>query len=220
MTTNTSKGLRAAVFVAALGALSACQTAGTDGVFSGILPDGSNSTTPSTPAEPNQPAGEQVAAAPSGSNPNARTNLKNTRNALSEYCPAVRIRAGTETLRSFPEGADKEDEDNLRYQAVISQVARECAYVGQNLKINIGARGRIITGPKGGSGDVTMPIRVAVTVGRDTVYSKLHRPVQTIPAGRSNATFQFVDNEVIIPAPTATNVRVFVGFDEGPYNTP
>lgn len=206
--------VKAMAFIGALALLSACQTSGSDSIFSGVLPD--NSASSNAPAN----TGDQVASAPLGTNPNAGSRLKNTRTELTNYCPAVRIRAGTETLRSYPRGADESDDDNLRYQAVISQVARECAYVGQSLKINVGARGRIITGPKGGSGDVTMPIRVAVTVGRDTVYSKLHRPVETIPSGRTNATFQFVDSEVVIPAPSATNVRVFVGFDEGPYNTP
>lgn len=208
----TISGVKTAALLASGLLLSACQTSGSDGILSGVLPDSMKSS-------PTTPSGDQVAAATPNTNPNAGTRLKNTRNSLTDYCPAVRIRSGTETLRSFPQGADKENPDNLRYQAVISQVARECAYSGQNLKINVGARGRIITGPKGGSGDVTMPIRVAVTVGRDTVYSKLHRPVETIQPGRTNAVFQFVDQEVVIPAPTATNVRVYVGFDEGPYNT-
>jgi len=110
--------------------------------------------------------------------------------------------------------------DNVRYQATITKVARECAYVGQNLTIKVGARGRVITGPGGESGDVTMPIRVAVTEGSDTIYSKLYRPVETIATGSTNTQFSFVDQDVVIPAPTATNIRVFIGFDEGPYNTP
>lgn len=188
--------------------LSACQTAGPGGVLSNALPTADD--------------GDQVAAANPrpGENPNAQTRLKNTRNALTDYCPAVRIRAGTESYRVIPKGQDKEDPNSVRYQATITKVARECAYVGQNLEIKVGARGRVITGPQGEAGDLKMPIRVAVTEGGETIYSKLHRPTATIPQGNTNQQFSFVDEEVIIPAPRRTNVRVFIGFDEGPYDTP
>ena len=188
--------------------VASCQTSGGN-IFGDAAPTAENSEN-----------AEQVATADPKINPNAKTRLKNTRSALSEYCPAVRIRAGTETYRVFPKGVDKSDTDNVRYQATITKVARECAYVGQNLTIKVGARGRVITGPGGESGDVTMPIRVAVTEGSDTIYSKLYRPVETIATGSTNTQFSFVDQDVVIPAPTATNIRVFIGFDEGPYNTP
>ncbi len=188
--------------------VASCQTSGGN-IFGEAAP------TPENSADP-----EQVATADPKINPNARTKLKNTRSALSEYCPAVRIRAGTETFRVFPKGADKTNTDNVRYQATITKVARECAYVGQNLTIKVGARGRVITGPDGNSGNITMPIRVAVTEGGETVYSKLYKPVETIAAGSTNTQFSFVDNDVVIPAPRNTNVRVYIGFDEGPYNTP
>jgi hypothetical protein len=188
--------------------VASCQTSGGN-IFGEAAPTAENSANP-----------EQVATANPRVNPNANTRLKNTRSALSEYCPAVRLRSGTETYRVFPKGADKTDADQVRYQATITKVARECAYVGQNLTIKVGARGRVITGPSGESGNITMPIRVAVTQGGETVYSKLYRPVETIASGSTNTQFSFVDNDVVIPAPTATNVRVFIGFDEGPYNTP
>lgn len=190
--------------------LTACTTSGGDGVLSSVIPG--KKTSASTSVDSNK--------AKPGENPNAGNRLKNTRTALSDYCPAVRIRAGTETFRTYPKGADKENADNIKQQATITKVARECDYVGQNLKIKVGARGRLISGPKGSSGKFTIPIRVAVLVGNQTIYSKLHRNVQTISAGKSNAVFSFVDENVVIPAPTATNVRIYLGFDEGPYNTP
>lgn len=181
--------------------LGACQTSGDESLISKALPSADNQQG-------------------TGQNPNAGTRLANTRNALSDYCPAVRIRAGTETFREFPKGKDKENPDNVRYQAAITKVARECAYVGQELQIKVGAKGRVITGPEGGAGTLTMPIRVAVTRGDDTVYSKLHRQPSTISAGAASTDFSFVDDQVVIAAPTSTNVRVYIGFDEGPYNTP
>ncbi|MEM8749356.1 MAG: hypothetical protein AAGF28_03595 [Pseudomonadota bacterium] len=203
---------RGTVFVAALAFLAACQTSGTDGVLSNALP---------TAEDAEKQDGQQVAGVQQpGRNPNANTRFKNTRTDLTDYCPAVRIRAGTETYRIIPEGKSKTDPDAVRYQATITKVARECNYIGQNLEIKVGARGRIISGPAGGPGDVNMPIRVAVTRGNDTIYSQLYRPIETIAQGSTNTQFSFVDDKVIIPAPTATNIRVYIGFDEGPYDTP
>ena len=191
---------------------SGCQTSGSDGILSSVLPgNAQKESTTTTPAS---------APVIPGENPNANRRLANTRTALSDYCPAVRLRAGTENYRTYPKGADKENQDNIEYQATITSVARECRYEGQQLFIKVGARGRVITGPKGSSGQVNVPIRVAVTRGDETIYSKLHRPLNTIPSGRSYTQFTFVDDQVIIPAPKALNLRVLLGFDEGPYNTP
>ena len=204
---------RHALFLALpLLALAACQTAGNSGNNGGSILDNVFPTAENTQQQ------QQVATADPSQNPNAPTRLKNTRNELTDYCPAVRIRAGTEAFRDY-QGKEKEDE-KVRYQATITKVARECAYVGGNLEIKVGARGRVITGPAGGAGTLTMPIRVAVTRGTDTVYSKLHKPQSTIPEGARNTDFSFVDDKVIIEAPRITNVRVYIGFDEGPYDTP
>ncbi len=168
-------------------------------------------------------AGQQTAAAepaPRGTNPNARTRLKNTRTALTDYCPSVRLRDGTEAYRVVPKGADQQDADKVQYQATIVSVARECSYVGENLEIKVGARGRVITGPAGKPGEFQVPVRVAVTEGGDTIYSKLYRPTATIPAGSASNRFSFVDQNVVIPAPRNTNVRIYIGFDPGPYKTP
>lgn len=203
-----SRGVMAVALAAMV--LSGCQSSGSGGVLGSVLSD-------------NEEEKKQIEIAKRGTqgeNPNAATRLANTRNALTDYCPAVRLRAGTETFRVVPKSAEKDDLEQVRYQATITNVARECAYVGQDLVIKVGARGRVITGPKGQPGQFEMPIRVAVTQGENTVYSKLHRPQGSIADGRTNGTFSFVDDKVVIPAPTSTNVRVFIGFDEGPYNTP
>lgn len=190
--------------VLALG-LSACQSTGGN-VFSDAAPKSAN---------------DSIAVDPSrGTNPNDGRRLRNTQNALTEYCPSLRIRAGTETLRLYKPGSDKSNDDNLRYQATITKVARECAYVGDTLEITMGARGRVITGPSGGAGNIQMPIRVAVQQGGCVRHFQLHRQPATIADGQQSTRFEFVDDKVVIPAPTATNVRMYIGFDETPNAKP
>lgn len=195
-------------------ALAACQS-GSQGVL-GSAGGAKKQAAFAVPDRAPGEAGATSASRVSGTNPHANTKLKNTRNALSDYCPAVRIREGTNIYRVFPDGANENDVSRIRYQATVTQTARECFYVGDQLKMRVGLRGRVINGPDGATGTFPMPIRVAVTEGKRTVYSKLHKPKAKIADGTSNALFSYVDEEVVIDAPRRTNVKVYVGFDEGP----
>ena len=82
------------------------------------------------------------------------------------------------------------------------------------------AAGRVVEGPKGKSGSLELPVRVAIRQGEDVPYSQLGK-IQVAVAPNAGATqFIFKDSQVVVPAPTQQNMQVFVGFDEGPYNTP
>lgn len=76
-------------------------------------------------------------------------------------------------------------------------------------------QGRVVSGPAGGPGKVTMPIRVAATDEDKTLYSELTQHAVEIPATGS-AQFVFTKADVTLPAGAGSNVTVYVGFDEGP----
>jgi len=185
--------------IGALLFLAGCTTSGENGVLSSAV----------QPADQNNPE-----------NPTQRTALANTRNELTDYCPRTVLREGTGSYRLYKKRASRETTEGLRYQATILKVARDCQYEQGQLNMQIGVSGRVINGPSGESGSFKMPLRVAVRVGEELVYSKLHQLDGNIPSGTNNNSFTFVDNQVSIPAPTSRNVRIFVGFDEGPYKTP
>ena len=190
----------AIALVPTMALLASCQTSGGN-VFSDAAPkaDGEN---------------QQVATAQqAGRNPNAASKLKNTKNSLSDYCPALAIRSGTESYRIYAKAKNKSLESNLRYQATILKVARECKYVGDQLEIIFGARGRIITGPSGGPGKIQMPIRIAIQQGGCSRHFKLYKSPAEVKSGNASAIFQFVSEKVVIPAPDGVNVRMFMGFD-------
>lgn len=139
---------------------------------------------------------------------------------LRAFCPRTIIRAGTETYRTFEGGVTKDDPDalnSLQFQSTITDVARECNYSPTNLNMKVGIKGRVINGPTGLTGTLNVPVRVAITSSADEVlYSQLHQVPVTIPDGKSNALFSFVDGNINIPVPEKPNLVVFVGFDEGP----
>ena len=55
--------------------------------------------------------------------------------------------------------------NDLRYQATITQTARECTINGGQITARIGIQGRVIAGPAGAPPTVEMPLRVAVVQG-------------------------------------------------------
>ena len=139
------------------------------------------------------------------------------------YCPKTVLRAGTETYDVYPKGVSKGDQgasSQLKFRATISDVARECNTAGSFLNIRVGVRGRYLSGPGGEPGSFAMPLRVAVTQGDAVLYSQLHQIPAEIQPGKLNGTFSYVDNNVSIPKPESENVIIYVGYDEGPYETP
>ena len=139
---------------------------------------------------------------------------------LRAFCPKPIIRAGTETYRTFEDGVQKTDPgalNSLRFQATVTELARECNYSNGTLGMRIGVKGRVINGPTGASGTINTPVRIAVVnTANEVLYSQLHQVPVTIPEGSSNARFSFIDENVFVPAPENNNLIVYVGFDEGP----
>jgi len=135
------------------------------------------------------------------------------------YCPKTVLRAGTETYRLFKKGVKKTDANalkSLRFQGTITEVVRECNYRGGILNIRVGLGGRVINGPTSETGTFLMPVRIAVTQGETVLYSQLHKVNGTIAPGKSNGFFRFVDGNINIPKPTAENIIIYAGYDEGP----
>ena len=133
---------------------------------------------------------------------------------LRAFCPPVTLREGTSFFRSYAKGGDG-DPEKLAFQASISDVTRSCTYPEGMIAINVAAAGRIVSGPVGTAGTVTLPIRVAVVRGTEVLYSQVHKyQVNLATSGASQ--FIFSDPNVLIPLPEPRTVQVFVGYDEGP----
>lgn len=149
---------------------------------------------------------------------------------LLAYCPIITLRDGTAYFNTYAKGGKKakqaDAEDGLSetadssadivYQAAITDVTRDCSRNAGQLTMKVGVAGKVVPGPKGSPGSITMPIRVAVVHGSEVLYSQLH-PYQLQVTDMSAATqFVFNDPNVVIPEPTDKGYQIFVGFDEGP----
>ena len=135
---------------------------------------------------------------------------------LRAYCPKVDLREGTAFYRTYEKGGkETADDSKVIYQAALAETSRDCKYANGTLTMTVAVAGRVVPGPKGKAGTITMPIRVAVTRGEEVLYSKLSQ--QQVQIAESGATqFVFSDTEVSFPQPTSRNITVFVGYDEGP----
>src|SRR5215471_10290963 len=136
-----------------------------------------------------------------------------------EDCPSIDIRVGAGSYTASGNDAQASATD-VRYQASLTQLARQCTVVGGNMTIKIAVQGRIILGPAGGSGPVELPLRYAVVqegVTPRTIATKFKRVAADVPPGQSNVAFSDVDDGLSIPMPARAELAgymVYVGFDE------
>ena len=99
-------------------------------------------------------------------------------------CPQVYLLDGTAVYRTYAKGA-KDDPTKIVYQASLADTTRQCVQNESQLVMTVVVQGRVIAGPAsgGGAGTVNLPIRVAATDGKNTLYSELTQYPVEIPAG-------------------------------------
>ncbi|MEM8664971.1 MAG: hypothetical protein AAGF49_12730 [Pseudomonadota bacterium] len=126
--------------------------------------------------------------------------------ARQQTCPEVSVQPETESLRR---DAGSGEASQLRWQASITETARECQPAEGGTKVRVGIAGRVIEGPAGFSGAVELPVRVAVRENGEITYSRLHT-VRVEREGASQA-WAFVDEQVVVD--DVNRSEIVVGFD-------
>ena len=132
-------------------------------------------------------------------------------------CPPVTIRAGASTYAVAAPGKQAVGND-VRYQASISKMARECVRNGAEITARVGIQGRVVAGPAGAPSTVEIPLRVAVVlggVGEKVIASKAYRTTVEMSEDGS-VPFTFVAEDMVYPVPSAAvadSYIFYVGFD-------
>lgn len=156
-------------------------------------------------ATPAAPTATASAAAPLGA-------------VVQAGCPPISLRDGTATYRNYPKGV-KDDPSKVVFQASLADSTRACAKNETNLLINVMVQGRLVSGPLGKAGPVSLPIRVAVVDGDKVVYSELTQFPITVTDPAQPNQFVFTKDNVAVPGDLSSFAKVYVGFDEGPVKT-
>lgn len=132
-------------------------------------------------------------------------------------CPQVTVRAGASTYAVGAAGKPAVGNE-IRFQASITKMARECIRNGADILARIGIQGRVIAGPAGAPATVDVPLRIAVVqggVGEKVIASKAYRTTVQMSEDGS-VPFTFVAEDMTYPVPSAAvadSYIFYVGFD-------
>ncbi|MBN8950461.1 MULTISPECIES: hypothetical protein [unclassified Rhizobium] len=157
--------------------------------------------------------GADITVAPQAGAPAAASTPTPT--YVAGKCPQAVIRDEDAVYRTYAKGA-KDDASQLVYQASLAQATRQCTSDGTSLGIHVVAQGRLVAGPMGSSGKVTLPIHVAVMDNDNALYSKTIMYTAEIPPGETTAQFLFTDDDIQVAGGSGGFTIVQIGFDQGP----
>jgi len=193
--------------------LSACSTY--DSLF-GSRPSTTASAPPAASSSPsftdrftNFVTGGPSSTMAQGDSPPGQTDLD---------CPGVQIRQGAST---YAQSAQDNGSAalSLRYQASFVRFARECALHAGNVTMKVGVEGRVILGPAGTPGEVTLPVRLAVVkegLNPQTIWTKFYMVPVMVQPGQDNVTFTQVEEDMTFPMPPGNQFDqyvIYAGFD-------
>ena len=130
-------------------------------------------------------------------------------------CPQVYLLDGTANYRTYAKGV-KDDPTKIVYQASLADTTRQCVQNESQLVMTVVVQGRVVSGPAGGAGTVNLPIRVAATDGKNTLYSELTQYPVDVQTGTGSAQFIFTKTNIALPGGAGDFAKIYVGFDEGP----
>jgi len=134
---------------------------------------------------------------------------------VQAYCPQIVLPEQTAIYQSYARGGDK-NADKLLFQASFGDMTRQCTANETTLTINVFAQVRLVQGPAGAPGKITLPILVEVVDGDNVIYTqKVVFPVD-MPAGGTQLIFNKPDVQIPNSAGGASRfTRVRLSFDTG-----
>lgn len=175
----------------------------------------------STASDPATPA-TAAAAAPASTGSTSATadpgQIDIRRYLGPNYCPEMRILNGAELMRTYEKGHE-DDANSIVWQASIGKTARECLYDQQGgLTLRIGISGRVIAGPKGAAGNVSVPLKIAVVKFKESVLATQTYTVDASVPPAGATTFTQV-HEIPVPSPGKDrDYIIYIGFDAGKWD--
>lgn len=133
---------------------------------------------------------------------------------LLAYCPRVTVKEEMGVLNRYAKGGDG-DPAKLMFQASIAELTRSCNRQTGMLAMQVAVAGRVVPGPAGAPGAITLPIRVSVLRGDgEVLYSQTFSQQVTL-TGNQAQQFVFNDRNVVVPIPADNTLVVLAGFDTG-----
>ncbi|HBF30258.1 hypothetical protein [Rhizobium sp.] len=183
--------VRGAAALSLVAILAGCSTSGSSANGSGI--GGLFGTSSPTPAA--------TASAPAGA-------------IVQGICPQVVIRDGGAYYRTYSNAGSKSDQD-VAFQASLAETTRACTQSEAGMTVKAQVAGRLIAGPQGHAGTLSMPIRITVMDGDQTISTQTVPFSATLASADQPVQFLFTKDVSIAANPSATT-QVVIGFDDQP----
>lgn len=133
---------------------------------------------------------------------------------LRAYCPPVLLSDETAVLTTY-EGNAQGDPERIVHRASLGKTSRACTFGQGTGTINAAIAGRVIPGPRGRTGTITLPIRIEARRGDEVLYSQLFRHTVTIADTAGATQFLLSDPNIVIPGGIDRSVRLTAGFEQG-----
>ena len=134
---------------------------------------------------------------------------------MSAHCPQV-VAWPRDRLLTIYEPGHVGDQLAIVHRGEITKMARECQLYSDRVVVKYGFAGRVLLGPKGGPGSVTLPVSIHVA-GSDqkTLATDKMSITTTVPQGDPAGYFSMV-REIAFPIQVGSrpeDYKVFVAFD-------
>jgi hypothetical protein len=183
-------------------------------LFGATALGGCNSVTTGLYGSAAEEADQQQLVSSGGAGPSGPVRLNMD---PEEECPQVNVPSGSSSYASY---AGAPDAGNVRFQARISDFARECVLnAGNTVTIRVGVEGRVILGSKGSPGTYLAPLTISVRDRSGTIVaSRAQRLSVTVPAGDTQGKFRIVEDAIVVPVSLdkpLSSYEILVGFQEG-----
>jgi hypothetical protein len=129
-------------------------------------------------------------------------------------CPQV-VAWPNERLRTVYQPGHDGDTMFVIHRGEITKLSRECQFFGSRVVVKYGFAGRVLLGPKGGPGTVTMPVKIrAAGANKETLATDKMSITTTVPQGSPVGYFSMV-REIGFPLQVGTrpeDYKIFVAF--------
>lgn len=131
-------------------------------------------------------------------------------------CPPAEIRTSGTTYTIYARG-ELPGPKVIRYQGTLIRVSRECNFRPGDFSVRFGFAGRVLVGPMGGEGTLTLPVKAEfATTGDRVVWSKVYKIPVTIAAGQTSVPFSHVTDDLVYqpkPGEPLYDFRLYLGFE-------
>jgi hypothetical protein len=146
---------------------------------------------------------------------NAKVDLASLPAGFSANCPQV-VAWPRDRLLTIYQPDKVGDSNGVIHRGEITKMARECEIFGDRVVVKYGFAGRVLLGPKGGPGSVTLGVIVRATGPQQTILATDKTAVTTnVPPGEPAGYFSIV-KELSFPVAVGTrpqDYKIFLAFD-------